>query len=66
MEISIGDLKETIKRAFTAGWEQGQAFMVEDAELRDSRIPVGPKGMIACRDDYVGDEMYDIEEAGDE
>ena len=63
MEISIEALKETIKRAFTAGWEQGQRYMVEDAELRAERIPVGPKGMIACRHDYVSDEMYDIEEA---
>jgi len=63
MDISTNELKDIIGRAFDAGWEQGQAFMVEDAELRAERIPVGPKGMKVCRDDYVGDEMFDIVEA---
>jgi len=63
MNISSDELKYVIERAFTAGWEQGQGYMIEDAELRAERIPVYPKGMKACRDDYVSDEMYDIEEA---
>jgi len=66
MNISTNELKDIIGRAFDAGWEKGQGYMTEDAELRADRIPVGPKGMRACRDDYVGDETYDFRRVGDE